>query len=98
MILCFLDKIKKMKKIVLLLVLVAALWHKDAMAYGEDSFFGQGSMSETIEYKLYDSYAKSDATDVKAEATNVPLGSGIVFLGVLALAYGARKLKTINGA
>ena len=97
MILCFLDKIKKMKKLVLLLVLVATLWHKDAMAYGEDSFFGQGSMSESVEYKLYDGYAKSDA-DVKAEATNVPLGSGIVFLGVLAMAYGARKLKTINGA
>ena len=88
-----------MKKIVLLLVLVAALWHNDAMAYGQDSFFGQSSssMSESVEYKLYDSYAKSDA-DVKTEATNVSLGSGIIFLGVLALAYGARKLKTINGA
>ena len=86
-----------MKKIALLLLLITALWHNDAMAYGEDSFFGQSSMSEPLEYKLYDSYAKSDV-DVKSEATNVPLGSGIVIFGVLALAYGARKLKTINGA
>ena len=84
-----------MKKFVLLLVLVSALCCRMLAQGNNDSFFI--SKTENTEYKLYDSYAKSDA-DVKAEATNVPLGSGIVFLGALALAYGARKLKTINGA
>ena len=82
-----------MKKIALLLLLITALWHNDAMAYGEDSFFRQSSMSEPLEYELYDSYMSSEQ-NTNFEATEVSLGSGIVFLGVLALVYGAKKLKT----
>ena len=86
-----------MKKLVISLVLIITLCYcKSALSQGKDAFF-YNSMSEDIEYKLYDSYAKSDV-GVKAEATNVSLGSGIVFLGVLALMYGTKKLKTINGA
>ena len=50
-------------------------------------------MSENTEYKLYDSYAKSEP-DVKSETNSVPIGSGVVLLASLAFAYQKSKVKS----
>lgn len=73
-----------MKKFVLLLVLVSALCCR-MLAQGNDAFFFK-SKTENTEYKLYDSYAKSDP-DAKLETKSVPIGSGVVLLASLALGY-----------
>ena len=50
-------------------------------------------MSENTEYKLYDSYAKSEP-DVKMETKSVPIGNGFVLLASLAFAYQKSKVKS----
>ncbi len=80
-----------MKKFVLLLVLVSALCCR-ILAQGNDAFFFK-SKTENTEYKLYDSYAKSEP-DVKSEANSVPIESGVVLLGCLAFAYHLSKAKS----
>ena len=80
-----------MKKLVLLLGLfVAICCNEDVSAQKDRQLYG--SMSEPVEYKLYDSDAKTES-DVMAETTSVSLGGGVVLLGVLALSYGALRLK-----
>ena len=80
-----------MKKFVLLLVLVSALCYS-MLAQGNDAFFFI-SKTENTEYKLYDSYAKSEP-DVKSETNSVPIGSGVVLLASLAFAYQKSKVKS----
>ena len=80
-----------MKKFVLLLVLVSALCCRMLAQGNNDSFFI--SKTENTEYKLYDSYAKSEP-DVKSETNSVPIGSGVVFLSSLAFAYQKSKVKS----
>ena len=80
-----------MKKFVLLLVLVSALCCR-MLAQGNDAFFFI-SKTENTEYKLYDSYAKSEP-DVKSETNSVPIGSGVVLLASLAFAYQKSKAKS----
>ena len=80
-----------MKKFVLLLVLVSALCCRMLAQGNNDSFFI--SKTENSEYKLYDSYAKSEP-DVKSETNSVPIGSGVVLLASLAFAYQKSKVKS----
>lgn len=80
-----------MKKFVLLLVLVSALCCR-MLAQGNDAFFFI-SKTENTEYKLYDSYAKSEP-DVKMETKSVPIGNGFVLLASLAFCYHLSKVKS----
>ena len=75
----------------LLLVLVSALCCRMLAQGNNDSFFI--SKTENTEYKLYDSYAKSEP-DVKSETNSVPIGSGVVLLASLAFAYQKSKVKS----
>ena len=80
-----------MKKFVLLLVLVSALCCRMLAQGNNDSFFI--SKTENTEYKLYDSYAKSEP-DVKSETNSVPIGNGVILLASLAFCYHLSKAKS----
>jgi hypothetical protein len=82
-----------MKKFVLLFVLASALCCRMLAQGNNDSFFI--SISENTEYKLYDSYAKSEP-DVKSETNSVPIGSGVVLLASLAFCYHLSKVKSLS--
>lgn len=79
-----------MKKFVLLLVLVSALCCR-MLAQGNDAFFFE-SKTENTEYKLYDSYAKSEP-DVEMETKSVPIGNGVILLASLAFGYQLSKVS-----
>lgn len=86
-----------MKKLVLVLVLLMTLCcRNEVFAQNESGFLNHNSVAENdVEYKLYDSYAKSDS-DNNTTVNRAPVGGGVLLLCGLALAYGIKKNSRVQ--
>ncbi len=80
-----------MKRLALFLVL-ACVSQIDVKAQKTDTFFDYGPKSESVEYKLYEE--KTTTINNLAETSdNVPVGSGMLLLSAMGLAYCVGKYR-----